>query len=73
MAEKGISIRYIEQFDIAKDQEARREDVFASPVDAALFLAMRDTREIPMAQKMADALEFVSSRTAASTDDTPQS
>lgn len=55
----GISIRFIRQFDIAKDHGGHREDTFASPADAALFLAMRDTRDIPAAQKLADAFTFI--------------
>ncbi len=61
-SETGISIRFIKQFDIAKDRSGHHADTFASPEDAALFLAMRDGRDVPMAQKVADAWEFVHSR-----------
>lgn len=58
----GISIRFIQQYDIAKDQAPKRDDFFSSPTDAALFLAMNDGRDVPMSQKVADALEFMKSR-----------
>lgn len=55
----GISIRFVKQFDIAKDQSWVREDTFATAADAALFLAMRDGRDVPMAIKVADAWDYV--------------
>lgn len=58
----GIAIRFIKQFDIVEKQQARREDTFSSPVDAALILAMRDSRDVPMSQKVADAWDFVHAR-----------
>ena len=55
----GIAIRFVQRYDIATDQTASREDTFTSEADAALFLAMRDHRDIPMAQKVKDAWDYV--------------
>ena len=55
----GIAIRFVQQYDIATDQTVSREDTFASEADAALFLAMRDGRDVPMAQKVQDAWDYV--------------
>ncbi len=55
----GIAIRFVQQYDIAKDQHVSREDMFASEADAALFLAMRDGRDVSMAQKVQDAWDYV--------------
>lgn len=63
----GIAIRFVRQFDIVKDQHPYREDGFPSPVDAALFLAMKDGRDLPMSQKVAEALKFIAEKTTSET------
>lgn len=55
----GIAIRFIKQFDIVKS-ESYREDSFNNIHDAAIFLAMRDKRDVPGSQKLADAYTFLS-------------
>lgn len=54
----GIAIRFIEQFDVERVQ-SYREDSFNSIHDAALYLMMRDKRDVPPAQKLADAYTFL--------------
>lgn len=61
-SETGISIRFIRHFDITEAHTPRRDDIFSSSADAALYLAMKDRRDIPVAQKVADAWEFVNWR-----------
>lgn len=60
-ARLGVAIRFIKGFDIVAG-ESRREDTFTNEGDAALFLAGRDKREIPFADKLADAVEFMRTR-----------
>lgn len=58
----GVAIRFIQQYDIAKDQVVVREDTFASMADVALWLAMCDMRDLPTAIKVADAWNYVHSQ-----------
>lgn len=60
--ETGISIRFIKKYDMEKDKLPIRDDWFMSAAAAAMFLAMKDERDVPMAQKVSDAGEFMHSR-----------
>lgn len=53
--ETGISIRFIQQFDIVPG-ESYREDLVST---RAFNLAMCDDRPIAFLQKLADALQFL--------------
>lgn len=55
----GISMRFVKQWDIAKDKHPDRFDVFTTESEAALFLAAGDDRDVPFAEKLADALSFI--------------
>lgn len=55
----GISIRFIRSFDIEHDRMPPRVDVFVTAVDAALFLASRDDRDLPYVQKLRDACTYI--------------
>lgn len=56
----GIAIRFVQSWDIVRETQAYREDSFNSVHDAALFLMMRDKRDVSAAQKLADAYTFLS-------------
>lgn len=58
----GMSLRFIKQYDIAKDQSPVRDDLFVSAAAAAMFLAMKDERDVPITQKVSDAWDFVHSQ-----------
>lgn len=55
----GISIRYVKAFDIDAAKDPARIDFFVSTMDAALFLAGKDTRDVPEAVKLRDACQFI--------------
>lgn len=56
----GIAIRFIRQFDVTR-AASYREDSFCSIHDAAIFLASRDTRDVPMVAKLYDAYSYIAS------------
>ncbi len=56
---KGLSIRFIQQYDPDDD---RFKNTISGAFDVALSLALADDREIPFAEKMADAMAFIKSR-----------
>ncbi len=55
----GLSVRFIRQYDPDDD---RFKNTISGAFDVALSLAMTDDRDIPFAEKMADARAFIKSR-----------